>query len=116
MPCFNKHIKDGDAGFVDPFNRFIQLLVNDPGDQHDEVEAMLYIIILNLQIIEISIIFNVIVVGFNRPAAFIVGIDDRSRVFGGGLKEINAPPVTVLIVVFLGVVVFPGCSCFLPYP
>ena len=82
VPCFNKHIKDGDAGFVDPFNRFAQLLMDDPGDQHDEVEAMLYIIILNLQVIEISIIFNVIVVGFNRPAAFIVGIDDRSRVFG----------------------------------
>ena len=89
VPCLYEHIKDGHAGFVDQLDRFIQFLVNDPGDQHDEVETMLYIVILDLQVVKIGIIFNLIVVGFNRPAAFIVGVDGRSRIFGGSLQEIN---------------------------
>ena len=51
--------------------------MNDSGKQHDEIKAMLYIVILNLQVVEIGIIFEVIIVGFNRPAPFIVNSNER---------------------------------------
>ena len=63
--------------------------MNDSGKQHDEIKAKLYIVILNLQVVEIGIIFEVIIVGFNRPAPFIVNSSNERCLS----RELSVKPV-----------------------
>ena len=52
--------------------RVDHLLMDLTNDQHNEGEALFLVVVLELQVVEISAVFNVLIKRFNPPA-FLVG-------------------------------------------
>ena len=75
--------------------------MHEAGHKHYKVEALFDIVVLDLQIAETTVIFDVVVISLDSPAVLVILIDLFGRFVSIGLECDKAPPSAVFVIPLL---------------
>ena len=98
---------DGDGVIIQGRNSFDYLPMDLTGNQHDEGKALLLVVVLNHEVVEISTVLDVLIEDLDAPAFLVVGEDCFGFSLAAGLQHVHAERLFAFFEAFLSVALLP---------